>query len=109
MDSDGVDLHLEHSSLMHTTGSDNTVGENLGRSTQAVTNDPQPEKSDKSLEDTAKRFYMKRQPLIIIAEAEVEAELVTQTSVYHWSIEDTFMTASKVKKENHRTALVRHA
>ncbi|XLU27145.1 hypothetical protein S245_063211, partial [Arachis hypogaea] len=31
------------------------------------------------------RFHMKRQPLIIIAE--VEAELVTQTSVYHWSIE----------------------
>ncbi|KAL4330615.1 hypothetical protein S245_045469 [Arachis hypogaea] len=54
MDSDGVDLHLEHSSLMHSTGSDNTVGENLGSSTQGVTNDPQPEKSDKSLEDTAK-------------------------------------------------------
>ncbi|MED6155177.1 hypothetical protein PIB30_002905 [Stylosanthes scabra] len=54
VDYDGVDFQLEDSSHIHTTESDNTVGENLGSSTQGVTNDPQPEKSDKSLEDTAK-------------------------------------------------------
>ncbi|KAL4321214.1 hypothetical protein AHAS_Ahas14G0088100 [Arachis hypogaea] len=50
--------NAEPSSLMHTTGLDNTVGENLGRSTQGVTNDPQHEKSDKSLEDTAIRMTL---------------------------------------------------
>ncbi|MED6183656.1 hypothetical protein PIB30_039686 [Stylosanthes scabra] len=54
VDCDGVDLQLEESSHIHTTESDNNVGENLGSSTQGVTNDPQHEKSDKSLEDTAK-------------------------------------------------------
>ena len=57
-----VDLQLEHSSLLRINKLDNGAGEaiNLGSSTQGVTNNPQPVKSDKSLEYIAKTDTLKK-------------------------------------------------
>ncbi|KAK7362744.1 hypothetical protein VNO77_04865 [Canavalia gladiata] len=63
VNSDGVDLQLEHSSLHHGTKSDSSVGEaiNLGISSQeGVTSDPQPEKGHTSCENINKVDALKK-------------------------------------------------
>ncbi|XP_061363435.1 uncharacterized protein At4g18490 [Gastrolobium bilobum] len=63
VDSNGLDLQLEHSSPPHITKSDSSIGEaiNVGSSTrEGVTNDPQPEKSDTSCENITKNDASKK-------------------------------------------------
>lgn len=62
MDSDGVDLQLEHPSPPLITESDGSVREaiNLGSSTKGVTNDPRLEKSYTSFENITKTDALKK-------------------------------------------------